>query len=236
MKARSPFVGRKNVESGWPPERIEVKYNIARDHARQQVDAGTAFVLLTRLAPEKGVDVLLYEWVRAFRCGEESLVIAGRGELESALGMHSGLRAVEFARLLKDDKAIELVRRARAVIVVPSVWYEPFGRLVAEAYLLRVAAIALGIGALSEIIRDGENGILSESASPAAFARALPRLVAAPETGVRLGTNGRRLLEQEASSAVISRRLVEIYGAVAACARTQGSRIDTTPPALTASQ
>ena len=72
------------------------------------------------------------------------------------------------------EEALEHVRRARAV-VMPSIWYEVFPRIVAEAYALGVPVIASRLGSLAEVVADGETGLLFEPGDAADLARALGR-------------------------------------------------------------
>ncbi len=46
------------------------------------------------------------------------------------------------------------------VLVIPSVWNEPFGRTAIEAMALGIPVVAYGVGGLPEIIRDGVTGRL----------------------------------------------------------------------------
>src|SRR5437773_6382097 len=93
----SEFARSRYVKAGWPAERIVVKYNTAPDPGAPTPSYDGGFLCLSRLAPEKGVDVLLDAWEKAFPGGGERLRIVGAGELEADLRRRAGsLAGVEF--------------------------------------------------------------------------------------------------------------------------------------------
>ena len=69
-----------------------------------------------------------------------------------------GLQSVQFSGWLSAQAAIERLRAAR-FLIVPSVCYEGFPMVVAEAYACGVPIIAAGHGGLAEIILDGYTGL-----------------------------------------------------------------------------
>jgi glycosyltransferase involved in cell wall biosynthesis len=78
-----------------------------------------------------------------------------------------------------------LLRRARA-LVVPSVWYEGAPRAIIEAYAAGVPVIASAIGALPELVRDGQSGLLADPGDTEAWRRAALTL-SDPSTAERMG-------------------------------------------------
>lgn len=211
------FSRAKYVQAGWPPAKLVVKYNTAREPAARRHGAGDGFVCLSRLVPEKGVDVLLRAWAIAFPKGEEQLTVIGSGDADEEL-RRTAPAGVVFAGRLGRAEAIALVRDARA-IVLPSRWYEVFPRTLVEAYSLGVPAIASDIGALSELVEDGVTGVLVDAGSPDSLARALRTLAASPELAQRLGGNARRRYDERYAPAATTARLLEIYGEARALAR-----------------
>jgi glycosyltransferase involved in cell wall biosynthesis/MoaA/NifB/PqqE/SkfB family radical SAM enzyme len=75
-------------------------------------------------------------------------------------------------------------------IVVPSVWVENSPLVIHEALQARVPVITADAGGMREYVRDGENGLLFIHREPASLARAMQRLVDAPELAPRLGARG----------------------------------------------
>jgi glycosyltransferase involved in cell wall biosynthesis len=100
----------------------------------------------------------------------------------------AGLRERVFFLGERDDVP-ELVR-ALDVLLLPS-HEEPFGRALLEAMALEVPVLAPNVGGCVELVRDGREGYLVAPREPAAWARAVQRIVADPEHGRRMGRAGR---------------------------------------------
>jgi len=207
----SAFARSRYVKAGWPADRIVVKYNTAPDPGPPQPAYDGGFLCLSRLYPEKGVDVLLDAWEREFPDGGPRLRIVGSGELESELRRRAEpLAGVEFTGQAAREEGLRMLASARALIV-PSRWYEVFPRIVAEAYALGVPVVASRLGSLAEIVHDGETGLLVEPGDAGDLASALRRLAADPGEAARLGEEARREYERSLSPAAKVERLLEIY-------------------------
>ncbi len=113
-----------------------------------------------RLSREKGVDVLIEALVGL---SEKRLLIVGEGDDKKRLEklvLDKGLDdRIEFKPWASGDSLVRIIKEARAV-VFPFVWEEVFGYTLLESLFLGKLIIASNIGAVSEIIKDGYNGIL----------------------------------------------------------------------------
>jgi glycosyltransferase involved in cell wall biosynthesis len=211
----SDFARSLYVQAGWPEERLAVKPNTARAAGPAREGAGAGFVCLSRLVPEKGLDVLLDAWARAFPDGGPRLTIVGSGEDEQTLRTAAAsLHGVELAGQLPRDEAMRRLAGARA-LVVPSRWFEAFPRAVAEAYALGVPVIASRLGSLAEIVDDGRNGLHATAGSADALAAALRRLADDDALSEELGRGARATWEGSLSPARTTELLLEIYRAAA---------------------
>jgi glycosyltransferase involved in cell wall biosynthesis len=191
----SHFARSKYVGAGWPAEKLVVKYNTATDPSRARTGAGTGFVAISRLSREKGLDTLVDAWRLAFPDGEETLTIVGSGEEDEALRSRaSGSVGISFAGGLPREEAMAILASARA-LVIPSRWYEVFPRIVVEAYSLSVPVVASRIGSLSEVVQDGETGILFDPGHAESLAASLRSLSTSPELSRRLGARARERYE-----------------------------------------
>jgi glycosyltransferase involved in cell wall biosynthesis len=207
----SEFARSRYVKAGWPAERIVVKYNTAPDPGSPTPSYDGGFLCLSRLYPEKGVDVLLDAWERAFPDGGERLRIVGSGELEAELRRRAEpLAGVELTGQLPRERGLEILAEARA-LVVPSRWYEVFPRIVAEAYALGIPVVASRIGSLTEIVHDGQTGLHFDPEDADGLARALRRLAGDPAEARRLGTEARAEYDRHLTPQATVERLLEIY-------------------------
>jgi glycosyltransferase involved in cell wall biosynthesis len=83
-----------------------------------------------------------------------------------------------------------------------------------EAFACGTPVIASRIGALAELVRDGETGLLFEPSNPQDLADKMAWALDHPEQMAVMGRNARAQYEAEFSAEVNYRRLMEIYGAV----------------------
>lgn len=118
-------------------------------------------LFLGRLSPDKGADIAIdaarrvgVEVVVAAKCTEPGERRFFREEIEPRLG--PGVRWLgEVGAVTKRD----LLSRARCLLV-PIRWDEPFGLVMLEAMACGTPVVALGRGAVSEIVVDGETGFV----------------------------------------------------------------------------
>jgi glycosyltransferase involved in cell wall biosynthesis len=168
--AISRFVREKHIEAGLPPDRIAIKSNFAWPTARRDAP-GDYFVYAGRLAPEKGLDHLITAW----RQVDAPLLIVGDGPERDRLQRLAG-DGVEFRPAVEADEVARLMSGSRAVLV-PSVWHEPAGKVVLEAYAAGVPVIASEVGALPEFVDDDVTGFLVSSRDPEGWRIAAHRLL-----------------------------------------------------------
>lgn len=144
-----------------------------------------------RLVPEKGAHIAVQAFAQIREeFPEARLRIAGDGPERHNLEVLSrelGIGAmVEFLGHLP---RAELERQLEGAWVqcVPSLWEEPFGLVVIEAQARGTVVVASAVGALPELVVDGETGYLAPPANPAALAAVLRRVLADSGAADRLG-------------------------------------------------
>lgn len=134
----------------------------AQDGARPAA-APRDVLFLGRMTALKGGDLLVRAVAHASRLSgaDLPLVMAGDGPARSA--WESLVRAehvtAEFPGWVNPIERARLLGRA-AVLVLPSVWPEPFGLVGLEAAAAGVPAIAFDVGGVREWLRDGASGII----------------------------------------------------------------------------
>jgi glycosyltransferase involved in cell wall biosynthesis len=205
--AVSGFVRDTYVAAGFDPSRIVVKPNFAWPGPRRE-GPGAYFLYLGRLSHEKGVATLLRAWRRDLG----RLLVVGDGP-EAAPLRRLAPDGVELRGAVAPEEARRLVTQARAVLV-PSIWYEAFPRVVVEAYSAGVAVVASRIGALPEVVEDGVTGLLAEPGNPASWAAAVERL-GDDDLSERLGDGAFRAWATRYTPEANLRRLEEIYALAA---------------------
>lgn len=159
----------------------------------------------------KGGDMLL----EAFAVVRER-VPGARLRIVGTTAPPSGLPGVEVLGTIRDrDRLAELYRGARA-FCLPS-RYDPYGLSISEAMAYGTPCVVTRVGALDEVVIDGETGVVVPPADPAALADALLRLLADPAHAARLGAAGRERVERYLNwDAVVERMAPDLERVVAA--------------------
>ncbi len=114
------------------------------------VGANKSVVAVGRIDAEKGIEILL----EAAKIAGVSLTLVGDGSLRKLAESYSFCRVTGW---LSSAQVIEELAKARA-LVFPSLWYETYGLVVAEAAARGVPAIVSDISAASERVEDGKTG------------------------------------------------------------------------------
>ena len=190
--ALSAFARGKFIEAGLPAERIKIKPNFVFDpfpaekfkHTRE----GALFV--GRLSDEKGINVLLETWKSA----KVPLTIIGDGPRVDAV------RAAQSPTLNylgpRTTQEIFSVMRKSRFLILPSIWYEAFPRVVVEAFASGLPIIASRIGSLEELIEEGYNGYRFQAGDPNDLQRVISEAFGASEKAVILSRGARKTYER----------------------------------------
>jgi glycosyltransferase involved in cell wall biosynthesis len=112
---------------------------------------------------------------------------------------------------IAQEEVLAAYRRA-AVVVLPSVWNEPFGMPAAEAQAAGRPVVASNVGGLPEVVVDGQTGLLVPPDDPSALAAAIGRVLDDPALARRLGEAGRRQARERFSWDAVARRVEALYG------------------------
>jgi len=124
---------------------------------------------------------------------EAHLLILGDGPERAALETHAAQASlngrIRFEGARPRAEVLEALAGAYAV-VLPSAW-ENFPHAAIEALAVGTPVVASAVGGVSEVVRDGVNGLLVQTGSTEQFAGALARLVESPELRERLAAGTR---------------------------------------------
>jgi glycosyltransferase involved in cell wall biosynthesis len=202
------FCRNKFIEGGLPAERLVVKPNFV-DFPVPETLPRQGVLFVGRLSVEKGIATLAQA---AALLPDAHLRVAGEGPEAAVL---DGVAGVTRLGSLPGEAVRQEMNRAVA-LVVPSIWYENFPRTIVEALACGTPVIASRIGALADIVRDGETGLLFEPGNPRDLADKLTWAQAQPEQMAAMGCRARAQYEAEFSAVVNYLRLMEIYDGVLA--------------------
>jgi glycosyltransferase involved in cell wall biosynthesis len=209
----SEFQKNKHVAMGIPVERIHNIHHFYESNTPPPPTPTSGDILfLGRLSREKGVDLLLRAWAKV-KNRNRRLVIAGTGPEESSLKKLSSdlnLTNVVFTGFLNKEQQVSLWSNSSA-LVVPSVWDEPFGLVVLEAWAKERPVVAFAKGALPELIHHSVNGLLADPFSIDDLAKNIQELIDKPDLGPRLGKAGNLRLKDEFNRTLWLSRIESVY-------------------------
>lgn len=141
---------------------LEVKRNCEIKQARNS--SVLKFVYLGTLSEKKGVLWLLDSFSK-ITSKDAELYIAGKGELEKAVIEYSSKDSrIHFVGFLKEAEMNRFLEKMD-VLVCPSLWEEPFGRVVLDAYKHAMPVIVSDKGALPELVTKYGTGQVVKSDS-----------------------------------------------------------------------
>jgi glycosyltransferase involved in cell wall biosynthesis len=172
------------VQAGFDGDRIFVKPNfLDPDPCPGDGGAGGA-IFVGRLASEKGVETLLAAW-RELR-EPFPLRVVGRGPLEGTVMRAAAADPrITYMGFQPPDRVLRLIGEA-SCLVMPSTWYETFGRTIIEAYARGTPVIASDLGAMAEIVEHGRTGLLFPAGDARALADAVRTISGNPDLAERL--------------------------------------------------
>ena len=214
--ALTNFSRDKLVSAGLPAAKVTVKPNFVHPDPGARFGAGEYALFVGRLSPEKGVLTMMQAW--RLLGGAIPLVVAGDGpSREEMQSLAAGVAGIQFRGRVPREQTIALMKGAR-FLVFPSEWYESFPMTILESYACGVPVLAAGIGALLEIVEDGQTGKHFEVGNPADLAAHARWLWENSQATELMGEASRRTYETRYTAATNYRMLMDIYE------RTIGSR------------
>ncbi len=196
--------------AGLPGDRVRVKPHFVADRGPRsgQPSASDTVLFVGRLSSEKGVDQLVEAWSQA-ETADLTLRIVGDGPLRAALEQRR-VAGVDVAGWLGPDRVAEELRSARA-LVVPSIWYEPFGLVLIEGMAAGLPIVASAIGGIPEVVGDVDPAFLPGAGDVAEWSASLSRLAVSGEELDAAGAASRRRYEQRYTPEVGLAALEQIY-------------------------
>ena len=186
----SDFLLREHLAEGYfptTPIRQVIHNSYAPDGAslpRRDDAKGLRIGYLGRLFETKGVELLIDAVTRGLD-DSARLLLAGAGEPDYERGLRDRCAGVPgkvaFLGVVPPRELFEQID----VLAVPSLWREPFGRIVIEANAWGIPVVASRRGGLPEIVDDGVTGFLFDPGHDGELARTLRGLTPARCAGMR---------------------------------------------------
>jgi glycosyltransferase involved in cell wall biosynthesis len=210
----SRFAAEKLVAGGLPREKVAVRANFLHPDPGPGGGAGGYALFVGRLVPEKGVRPLLDAWRRL---GERlPLRVVGGGPLADEVERAArDIPGVSRLGELPRDAVAEQMGEA-AFLVMPSLWYETFGRVGMEAMARGTPIAAARIGAVAELVDEGRTGVTFAPGDVDGLVAAVERLLADPGALVAMRGASRLRFEERHTAARHYPELIGVYERAAA--------------------
>jgi glycosyltransferase involved in cell wall biosynthesis len=205
--ALTDFARELFIKGGLPADKIIVRGNFVPEARHEPGVQRNGFLFVGRLSEEKGVDVLLRAALQA--PGQEVFVI-GDGPLSDKVRHASS--NVRWLGHQSPEEIARLMRRAKA-LVLPSVWYENFPRVLVEAYSHGLPVIGSRLGALASLVDHRVTGLHFDVADHISLATAMALMESDSDLVDQLGAGAYRKYRAEMTPSVAYASLISAYRA-----------------------
>ncbi|HZX35405.1 MAG TPA: glycosyltransferase family 4 protein [Thermodesulfobacteriota bacterium] len=151
-----------------------------------------------RVAEEKGLDDFLLA-LKHLDCDFQAQIIGTGpvlGHIRSTALRYGLGEKVTFSGFLEYKKIIDFYKKA-TVVVVPSIWPEPFGMVGIEAMSLMRPIIAYDVGGISTWLKHGENGYLVAKNNISMLTQRINELLCNRKLAKKMGEKGNRLFKAD---------------------------------------
>ena len=204
----SKFAAGKMLDMGLSPNNTLVRKNYLMQDPGEGHGLRAGAVFAGRLSPEKGTDILIQAWQHL---PQVPLQIIGTGPEESILQQSlEGNTEVIFCGRLPHGEMLNRIKSAQ-VLVMPSVWYETFGRTIIEAYATGTPVIVSRLGAMAELVDEGKTGLLFNPGDANDLVQKVTWAMTHTQEMAVMGKNARKLFLEQYSADIAYQKLLEVY-------------------------
>ncbi len=206
------FARQKFIQGGFPANKLLVKNNSVDPDPGIGSGAGGHAVFAGRLSAEKGISTLLDAWaILSSNPGCPTLKIIGDGPLApQVVEATKRIPHIQWLGQLSLRETLKVIGDA-GVLVMPSVWYETFGRTVIEAFACGTPVIASRLGAMAELVTDGVTGLHFDAGDAKDCAAKVASLLADKSALASMRQKTRMEYETKFTGIINYQNLVAIY-------------------------
>jgi glycosyltransferase involved in cell wall biosynthesis len=181
--------------------------NIENNMTKLKTNEPVIFGYAGLLTKSKGIEVLL----DTFKNNTDlpALFVFGSGEnkqYESFLLQKYQTEKIKFFGYKKTEEIFKVID----ALIMPSLWQEPFGRIIIEAYYYGVPVIASSRGGIPEIVEDGKTGLLFDPFKEDDLTEKIRILIKNPGILVQMSKKCSEVLKKF-ESGKITNKYLEVY-------------------------
>ena len=214
--AISNFVAGELEREGIPDEKVSVIYNpigdeeishLSKQEAKKSLglDYEKVALFVGGLTEAKGAHLLPK---LARKMPNVNFVVVGDGPLRGLF--EGGLNNLHYRGHVPHEK-VKHYFRAADILLVPSLWHEPFGRVVVEGQMNSTPVIASRVGGVPELIEDGKTGLLVESGKLGELAESIYRLLGDEELRKKIGKKAQEAAREKFDKDTLAENTLKIY-------------------------
>jgi glycosyltransferase involved in cell wall biosynthesis len=196
-----------------------IPFSAAMAERHGTASAKKEIIFVGRLVERKGVKYLIEAFNRIHKSIPHHLVIIGEGperrpleNMVSRLGIES---RVSFTGMISDE-TLNRYYRSCSCLVLPAVYdkkgdTEGLGVVLLEAMSYAKPVIASRVGGITDIVVDGENGLLVPPANPEILGQAIVKLTRSTQLQRMLGRRARKTVDEKFNWDRIIEKLIKLY-------------------------
>jgi len=209
LERKARELGAKNIimiPNGVDTEKFRRKGNKRRELG---LEGNKVILTVSRLSHKNGVDTLIEAFGKIRKeIPNAELLIIGKGEDEAKLRKMAG-EGVRFLEPVPHEQLAEYYSAAD-VFCRPS-RDEGFGIVFIEAMACGTVPVGTSVGGITDIIQDGENGLLVKPDRPNELAGAIVRILKDEKLGKRLSEAGVMEANKKFSWDGITAKITQLY-------------------------
>lgn len=203
------FSRLKFIQGGLPADRIATKQNFVDPDPHPGTGDGGYVVFAGRLAHEKGIETMLAAW-NSMR-NPPRLKIVGDGPLaDQVRAAGASNPSIEWMGFRPLGEVLSIIGSARCLLM-PSIWYETFGRTIIEAFAKGTPVIASRLGAMQELVDHGRTGLHFEPGNADDLCAKVRQLFDDSDSALRMRRAARDEYESKYTADINYRSLIRIY-------------------------
>lgn len=212
----SNFVKEKMIQAGFDAAKLYVKPNFVYPDPGVETTKENYIVFVGRVNEEKGIFTLINS-MGLVKNKSVQLKVVGEGddEIMAQLKELSAGKNVEFLGKKPLAETYDIMGKAK-VLVIPSLWHEPFGRAVVEAYAKATPVIGARVGGIPELIAEGVTGYTFEAGNANDLAEKIDRIYSNEKATAEMGMNARNEYLTKYTAQVNYEMMMELYKSVMA--------------------
>lgn len=201
---------RSQTIYNFPPTVPDIPVNADEVRAKYGLQDKKIVLTVGKMSFGKGTDVLIAAMPEVLRSVPGALfLIVGRENPLIVVPEHLQ-NHVRVLGVLPHEEVLKLYALAD-LVVMPSAWQEPHGRVPLEAMSFAKPVVATRVGGIPETVVDGVSGLLVERKNAEALAKAITYVLERPARGIEMGKKGQQILKTKFEVQRLLRQMLSLY-------------------------